>query len=286
MTQDQTSEIESYGITHIGKVREDNQDAIRMCSIDDEFTPLFGHLYAIADGMGGYSHGAVASIVALTTFFDTFYASNGLPIPQKLKLGIQNANISVYQTARRLGVGRMGSTLTALHISGHTLHVAHVGDSRAYLIRDRESTCLTNDHTRVGELVRMRLLTPDKVRTHTQRSVLSKSIGLELFINADITRHTIQNADRLILCSDGVWSVIEDEEFTRLSETSNSAEQLCQKIFNLAMERDSDDNLSVITIFLRKLIHKPRSFINREDSAKFSNLFQRFSRWRNQNNEE
>ena len=173
MTEIGSPEIESHGISRPGKVREDNQDAIRFWRPDD-LSVKYGPLYGIADGMGGDAHGGVASSLALETFFDTFYKTNGISVPQKLRLGVQNANLGIYQTAQRLGVARMGTTLTAVNLVGKTLNLVHVGDSRAYLIRDNLATCLTNDHTRVGEMVRMKMLSAEKVRTHAQRSVLEK----------------------------------------------------------------------------------------------------------------
>ncbi|MGA9406608.1 MAG: protein phosphatase 2C domain-containing protein, partial [Bacteroidota bacterium] len=186
MSESDIVEIKSYSYTHVGKVREDNQDAVRLCNPIDELTLADGHLYGIADGMGGYAHGGVASTLALETFFETFYAANGVSPSQKLRVGIQNANLSVYQAAQRLKAGRMGTTLTAVNIVGRKLHIAHIGDSRAYLIRNHKSTCLTNDHTQVGELVRMKVLSPEKVRTHSQRSKLEKCLGMELFVQPDI----------------------------------------------------------------------------------------------------
>jgi protein phosphatase len=253
MTANEVAEIESNSFSHVGKVRKDNQDAVRLCDPNDDLTAVAGHLYGIADGMGGLAHGGVASSLALETFFETFYAANGVSPLQKFRVGIQNANLSVYQAAQRMKVGRMGTTLTVANIVGHDLYIGHVGDSRAYLIRGNKATCLTSDHTRVGELVRMRILSPDKVRTHNQRSVLNKCLGLELFIQPDITKISVQDDDIIILCSDGVWSVIEDEEFVHLTEAKDGPENLSQKIIELAMDRDSDDNLSMIILNLNRL---------------------------------
>jgi len=253
MSESEAVEIKSYSYTHVGKVREDNQDAVRLCNSADELTLSDGHLYGIADGMGGYAHGGVASSVALETFFETFYAANGVPPAQKLRVGIQNANLSVYQTAQRLRAGRMGTTLTAVNIIGRKLHVAHIGDSRAYLIRERKSRCLTNDHTQVGELVRMKVLSPEKVRTHSQRSKLEKCLGMELFVQPDIFQVPIESGDIVVLCSDGVWATIQDHEFAELITDSKDPDSLCKQIVELAMERDSDDNLSIIILYLRRL---------------------------------
>jgi protein phosphatase len=191
--------------------------------------------------------------MALETFFQTFYAANGVPPSQKLRVGVQNANLSVFQTSQRLGAGRMGTTLTAVNIVGHKLHIAHVGDSRAYLIRDGKSKCLTNDHTRVGELVRMKILSPEKVRTHSQRSMLDKCLGMELFVQPDIFQVPVKSGDIIVLCSDGVWATIQDDEFAQLITDSDDPENLCRQIVELAMERDSDDNLSIIILYLHRL---------------------------------
>lgn len=254
MTHIGLPEIESHCLTHIGNVREDNQDSVRIIDQHDELTAVYGHLFGVADGMGGYAQGSVASSLALLTLFETVYSSNGLSIPQKMKQAVQNANLNIYQKARELGVGRMGTTLTAGLLKENKFYIAHVGDSRAYLIRGKTSTCLTKDHTRVGELVRMKVLAPDKVRTHSQRSVLNKCLGLDLFVQPDVFEVRVQDGDILLFCSDGVWSVIDDDEFGMLASKVVSAEQLNQTIIDLAMKRGSDDNVSAVTIILHKLI--------------------------------
>src|SRR5258708_35687899 len=164
--------IEVYGLSHTGKVREDNQDAIRMCKADDPLNVANGYLYGIADGMGGYSHGGVASALALTVFFETFYTGKPGKIGPSIRNAIQSANLGVYQHAQKMNLGRMGTTLTAVNLAGNKLHIAHIGDSRAYLIRDGKSSFFPHDLTMYAQLVQMRLLSPDKRRTHAQRSKL------------------------------------------------------------------------------------------------------------------
>jgi protein phosphatase len=267
-------EIELHGLSDTGQVRQDNQDAIRCCSPDDELTTRLGHLYAIADGMGGFAHGGVASTLALELLFRTFYASAGVPL-QRLKQGVQDANLGVLQTANRMGVGRMGTTLTAVHLAGHTLSVAHVGDSRAYLVRDGTATCLTNDHTRVGELVRMRLLSPDKVRSHSQRSVLNKCLGLELFVQPDLFALDVLPGDLIVLCTDGVWGLIEDPDFATYAATATSLEHYNQTVLDEALRRGSDDNLSLLSLRFRSLTSVPSSQGVGPLAAFFSRVFRR-----------
>ena len=231
-------EIESSGLSHIGSVREDNQDAIRLSGD----TPMADRrLFAIADGMGGYA------------FFEAFYGDTAAVVPRRLRRSVDAANLGVYQMAQRLGAVRMGTTLTAVTVVGQQLHVAHVGDSRAYLIRDNRAQCLTNDHTHVGDMVRMKVIPPDKVRTHAQRSILTKGLGLSLFVQPDITEVALRDGDQLVLCSDGVWSVIEDQEFALLADRATDMTDFSQALIDLALERQSDDNLSAVAIHLHHL---------------------------------
>jgi PPM family protein phosphatase len=244
--------IECSGMSDVGLVREDNQDTIHLP--DDRHPPELGLLYAVADGMGGYTHGAVASALAIEKLAEALFNGKSRPNQKSLKRGVESANLSIYKAAERLGAGRMGTTLTAAYILEDALHLIHVGDCRAYLIRNRQATCLTADHTTVGDLVRTRLISADKVRTHSQRSILTKSVGIGLFIKPDISRHKLQEDDYLILCSDGVWSVIQDEEFAQSVMESEGVKQISQRLVNLALNRRTDDNVSVVSIHVRKLL--------------------------------
>jgi serine/threonine protein phosphatase PrpC len=229
-------------------VREDNQDAIQWA--DDHPSAERRWLCAVADGMGGYAYGRTASNLALEKLFEIFYRDTTTSAENALKRGIEAANLGVYKEAQRLNAGRMGTTITAASVIGNQLYLAHVGDSRAYLIRDHRAICLTEDHTTVGELVRMKVLPPDKVRTHAQRSILTKGIGLQLFVKPDITKHTLKEGDCLVLCSDGVWSVIEDQEFAQVAAKTHTARELSEGLINLALERETDDNVSAIAVHI------------------------------------
>ncbi len=245
-------EIESNGLSITGPIREDNQDAIHL---PDDLRPAgHGMLFAIADGMGGYAHGGVASLLAIESFCNLLTSQNGTSILRSLQLGVEAANFSVYQKARQMDAGRMGTTLTAAYVLGDMLYLAHVGDSRAYLIRDGRAMCLTADHTTVGDMVRSKLISADKIRAHAQRSVLTKSIGTDLFVQPDISQHKLKVGDFLILCSDGLWSVIEDDEFANTVNASSSVSEISQNLIDLALAHHTDDNASVVVLSLQKLI--------------------------------
>jgi protein phosphatase len=258
-------EIESGSLSVIGPVREDNQDSIRIAS--DEHPAGSGTLFAIADGMGGYAHGGVASLLALESFFDTLFSRNGSPIQKALQRGVETANLAVYQKAQQLDAGRMGTTLTAAYLLGNMLYLAHVGDSRAYLIRDGRSICLTSDHTTVGEMVRSKLISAD---------ILTKSIGTSLFVQPDIIQQKLQVGDRVILCSDGLWSVIEDEEFARVTKEASSVEEAAQNLVELALDHNTDDNASVVAVHLHKLIPISEQESNNDESSSWFQKLRKF----------
>jgi PPM family protein phosphatase len=261
-------EVEGSGLSVVGLVREDNQDAIHLPTA--KHSPEMGLLYAVADGMGGYAHGGLASNLALKALTEALFDGNS-PNPKALRRGVENANLNVYKESQRLGAGRMGTTLTAAYIVGDTLHLAHVGDSRAYLVRDGRAVCLTADHTAVGDMVRSKLISADKIRIHAQRSVLTKAIGLGLFIQPDIVQHKLRENDRLILCSDGVWSVIEDDEFSRF-DSDAAPEEISRNFVELALRRETDDNASVVVFHLRKLALASAEQVTNQTSSWLQNL--------------
>ena len=265
-----TVELETHALSHVGYVRSDNQDALRSQVASDGLT----HVYAVADGMGGYEHGGVASTLALETFMQTVCNwPAGLQSPnnieQAIRRGVQDANVRVYQESARLSA-KMGTTLTGVCVSGNRLHIAHVGDSRAYLIRGGQSTVLTRDHTAVGDMVRAKVISADKIRQHSQRSVLNRSLGIELFTQADVSRATINSGDVLVLCSDGLWASIEDADIAALSDPRDSAEAISARLVETALNNGSDDNVSAWAICVRNAPEAAAEVVKR---PRFPDLF-------------
>ncbi len=263
-------DFESGGLSVIGPVRDDNQDSIYLPNGESNAAP--GLLFAVADGMGGYAHGRIASLLALESFSSTLTAQNGTPLPKALQRSVETANLHVYQKAQQLQAGRMGTTLTAAYVLGNILHLAHVGDSRAYLIRDGRATCLTSDHTTVGDMVRAKILPADKIRTHAQRSILTKAIGISLFVQPDIARYRLYEGDRLVLCSDGLWSVIEDDDLARVASESAPVELISQNLIDLALRHETDDNASTVVFYLRKLGAIPEDHDSHQRNKWFKNF--------------
>jgi len=244
------AEFESAGLSVTGPVREDNQDAILL---PNQSAPNFpGSLHAVADGMGGHANGGLASNLAVQNLLKIVRSSEiSVPPAKALQHALEVLNFEVYKAAQQLGGGKMGTTLTAAYVFGNLLYLLHVGDSRAYLVRAGQASCLTSDHTMVGDLVRSRLIPSENIRSHAQRSVLTRAIGLGLFVQPELSQTKLQAGDRIILCSDGVWSVIEDHEFAEQCARDGDVHSLAQNLVDLALERETDDNCSVVAIHIR-----------------------------------
>ncbi len=238
------AEIEFAGLSETGPVRDNNQDAILVP--DGPLPGTFISLAGLADGMGGYDFGEVASRLALAVVRQVALDLRGHAPEKILRRGVELANLEVFKIARELGANRMGTTLTVAFIAGDQLFIAHVGDSRAYLLRNGKISCLTSDHTLVGDLVRSRLIPPEAVRTHDKRSILTRSVGLELFVTPDVTSHKLSAGDRLILCSDGLWAAVAEAEIAHLAENVKAPAALGARLIQSALENQSDDNCSVV----------------------------------------
>jgi protein phosphatase len=248
-------------------VREDNQDTILTVSAPGPEGAPGPMLAALADGMGGYSLGGLASQVTVEAFRLVCEAAGPDLSLKTFKSGFEQANVRVLRETERQRAGRMGATLTAAAVAGRKLLTGHIGDSRLYLVRGRKASLLTTDHSQVGELVRMKALSPDKVRTHARRSILTRSIGMALIAQPDFSEHTLQEGDRLILACDGVWAMIQDEEFGEIGAATGSPHHLSQELVDLAIERGTDDNVSVVSVFIHRLAEQPASSAARRPFA-------------------
>jgi PPM family protein phosphatase len=258
--------IDYHGLSETGPSRDDNQDNLWL---PGDSYPSPGSLFILADGMGGYARGEIASEVAIRELFRTVAASlpegglNG-SASGVLRKGITAANTAVLNTAARMNITRMGTTLLAAWITSGRLHLAHVGDSRAYLVRKDpggtwKASCLTNDHSLVGDLVRAKVIAPEQVRGHARRSHLTRAVGMDLFVQPELVNIPLQPGDRLILCTDGLWAVVEDEAIADLTQTCERMDQLCRLLVDLAYQNGSDDNASVIAVHVIEIDSSPPS---------------------------
>jgi protein phosphatase len=209
-------------------------------------------LFVVADGMGGAQAGEVASRLAAETF------AGGLPDDgtpeQRLEVRVRDANTRIHEVSQEdRALNGMGTTLTAAYLDGDELSLAHVGDSRAYLLRDRELTRLTRDHTLVDELVRRGELTEQEAAEHPQRSIITRALGPEPDIDIDLHTHRMQAGDVLLLCSDGLTGMIGEDEVQEILGGAGSLGDAGRALVHAANEAGGRDNITVVLFRLEEV---------------------------------
>lgn len=229
--------------SEVGLVRQRNEDHVLMA-------PDLG-LFAVADGMGGHRAGEVASRMALGILEEFFRKDAGQDISQVLSDGVTEANSSVYNASlKEASCHGMGTTLTALVVREHYAVLAHVGDSRAYLIRGDDIIQLTRDHSLVQELYREGGITRAQAREHPQRNVLTRALGTAGSVDIDLTRVEIQRGDLLLLCTDGLSNLVEDHDILMLVRQSRNPEKAVTSLIRAALSQGGNDNISVVLVEL------------------------------------
>lgn len=226
--------IEAGFATDVGRVREGNEDSYL----------VEPPLYAIADGMGGHRGGDVASQMALATIDDLFKQGKGTLGEQ-----VREANRLVFERAtddRQLQ--GMGTTLTAAVISSEGAHLAHVGDSRAYLLRAGALRMLTEDHTLVNRMVRAGEITEREAAQHPHRNVLIRSVGTEPNVEVDEDSIGLLDGDRLVLCSDGLTGMVAEEQIQAILETTSTPQEAADRLVRTANRAGGIDNITVIVL--------------------------------------
>jgi PPM family protein phosphatase len=209
-------------------------------------------LFVIADGMGGAQAGEVASRIAVEAFQGDL-PEKGSP-EERLTAVVQSANRRIYDISRteheRAG---MGTTLTAVYVDGAEIAVAHVGDSRAYLFRDGELELLTQDHTLVGELVKRGKLTEEQAAEHPQRSIITRALGIDAEVEVDTWTYTGRAGDVVLLCSDGLTSMISEDQISVILANEPDLDTASVRLINEANEAGGRDNITVILFTLEEV---------------------------------
>ncbi len=250
-------QVEATGLSEAGPHRETNEDSIGAFAPDDmPGAERKGYLYVVADGMGGHLAGEVASAPAVSTLRDEYYAAGGHSrIEPALRRAVQAANLRVHNLGQRHAEYRsMGTTLTTVALVGDCGYIAHVGDSRAYHWRDGHLSLLTSDHSEAAELVRMRILKPERVHDHPGRNVLTRTIGTALISRPDFIRQPLAPGDRFLLCSDGLWSEVDDAELAAVLADCAPAEA-CRTLMDLVLARGCPDNASLEVVHVLTVQH-------------------------------
>jgi protein phosphatase len=242
----------------VGMARKVNEDTIYTGTFTTADGTI-GTLLLVADGMGGHEAGEVASQLAAATVKDELREalSTGVPTADLawhdlLRRAALTANRSIYERSRALGGQGMGTTLTMALIAGRRAHIAHVGDSRAYLINPAGVgeggpwAQLTADHSLVARLVDIGQLTPEQARVHPQRNMIYRSLGTDPTVEVDALSQPLAPGDTLLLCSDGLDTHVEDAELAQIVLDEASEARVCERLVALANQRGGKDNISVI----------------------------------------
>lgn len=233
--------------TDVGLVRSENQDFGAYTTPDEEQqSHPGGRLLIVADGMGGHRGGATASRLAAETVKAQFLGSETSDIPTALRESLTRANARIFSEAQSNPELRgMGTTTSVLALRGEQGWLAHVGDSRIYLVRNDEIRQLTEDHSLVATMVREGLLTSAEAETHPRRNVLQRSMGVSEEVEVDVSGPIeLQDGDVFILCSDGLHGLVKEAELKEIAR--KPIEAAADEFLRKALERGAPDNVTVI----------------------------------------
>lgn len=248
--------VRACGITDLGRVRNNNEDTLLIAHLTSvaktappahavTFEASYPVLLAVSDGMGGAAAGEVASALVVEALRRAMATARGNWDDATL-LAVQRANREVWQASQQPGRQGMGATLTAICVHGTEAHIAEVGDSRAYLIRNGQILQITHDQSFVQALIDAGMIQPEEAEQHPMRSMLLQAMGLDPDVKASIARLDLRRDDRLLLCSDGLSNKLSAEDMLAVIERGPSIEAACERLVALASERGGEDNITAI----------------------------------------
>lgn len=246
--------IKSFGLTDIGRKRGRNEDSFL---VNDDLG-----LFVVADGMGGHSGGEFASRFAVSTVEEVLQSmkmdpeatvisgvnENGTSFGEHLRYAIEVASQKIYDQALfEPELKGMGTTVAALLVDGDKVCIANVGDSRVYLLRGGDLKQITEDHSLVSEQMKAGLLTEEDAKKHRLKNIITRSVGYQEEVEADLFYLDLQANDCFIMCSDGLTNMIEDNTIgDTVLRAGGDLEKACQTLVNFANEKGGDDNITVV----------------------------------------
>lgn len=230
-----------YYLSDIGNNRTLNEDYIA-CYEDSNFK-----IFVIADGMGGYNAGEIASKVSAETVISYFKDNyNEIDLPKTLEESICIANEKVYELSKSNdSLKGMGTTITVAVIKNNELYVANIGDSSCFIIKNNEILKITKDHSFVQELIDIGTLKEEDAKNHPQKNVLTRALGISLEVKIDIFKPEFCKLDKVILCTDGLTNYVDKVEILNVVNLNNNRE-VCEELINLSKIRGGRDNISII----------------------------------------
>ncbi len=233
--------VNFFGHSITGKKRENNEDS---------FLCLKEHnIFFVADGMGGHQAGEVASSIIKKTIEEIYPNLKDLEVNLRLQEVIKKVNERVFERSQeKMHLKGMGSTLTLLLIEGENYYIAHIGDSRAYLLRDEELSQLTEDHSLIQAQIKAGYLTEEQGKQSRLKHILTRSIGGKTEVLPDIKNGKIKNGDLFLLSTDGFHGELEREEIRNCLLLPEDLEEKVKNMLNFANEKDGSDNITVVLI--------------------------------------
>jgi len=248
--------ISYEAITDVGRKRKGNEDSV--------FVNPESNLFVVADGMGGHAAGEVASRLAVDAINDFIVLTSGddeITWPfglddtmsydgNRLKTAVRFANKKVLETTKeRSEYEGMATTVAAVLVDGDVANLGHVGDSRIYLLRGAQITQLTTDHSWVNEQIVGGMISPDQARSHPLRNVVTRALGGKHDLQVDMKVHKIEPGDMLLLCSDGLTTMMADDEIAKVvSEANGDVEKAARALVASANARGGEDNITVVML--------------------------------------
>lgn len=252
--------------TDVGQRRSNNEDAFAM-------VPQM-NLYVLSDGMGGQAAGEVASKLAVETITGSLKQAS--EAGQKVVYGDDNPNVSEFtnqlasairlsnqairETAKKHASQRdMGATIVTSWMQGQVMSIAHVGDSRIYLLRGEEMKQLTEDHSLVMEQVRRGLISREEAERSEMQNIIVRALGAEDSVNVDVDEVFLMPGDFVVLCSDGLTKMLPDEGIARVIRETSSPQEAADRLVDIANENGGEDNVTVIVVQVKEA--KPRGLL-------------------------
>ncbi len=241
--------LQAAAESDVGLRRRENEDRYAV-------SPPLG-FYAVADGMGGHKAGQVASALAVEAAIAAVSALEEATasLAEKCRYAVSSANRAIFDAAMaRSDYAGMGTTFVGLLIDKDRAAIAHVGDSRAYRLRNKSLRQLTDDHSIVADLLRRQEISEDDAREHPHRHVLTRALGVRRTVEPDLAELTLAHGDVFVLCSDGLTNHVEDHEIEKLvaeacrDDASPRLEEACDELIGLANSRGGEDNISVVLV--------------------------------------
>lgn len=247
-----TLRLEAAELTDVGRRRERNQDnAANIIPTDARALDEKGALFVVCDGMGGHAAGEVASELAVKTICEEYYNTPAKDVITAIATAVERANSAIYQHALdHPELSGMGTTCVALVVAGGRAFVVNIGDSRAYIIRNGRMRQVTRDHSWVAEQVRVGLLTEEQARTHSHRNVITRSLGTQPNVTADLFIETMHDGDRVLLCSDGLHGYVDEHDIEQVVTSDEDPQVAVQSLIDMANNNGGPDNITATLVHL------------------------------------